>query len=216
MNVMVGNIRSLAFVVLAIAIVPAHAQQQSAADKAAQAAAAKAQYMLRQVSGEKATLEQKNKELQAQIDALTKKTSALEKDQKVAEMGKEKMSDQISGIKDKYVALVGKYNELRKAYIDEKQNNQKADLKMQARDGFIHQCVDNNKKLFTINREILGKYQDKGFWDVFNQKEPFTGLTQVELENMVQDYQFQNEDALVNEKLVPVKDATNPEAAAAQ
>jgi hypothetical protein len=189
----------LAVVVLAM---PVHAQQ--AADKAAQAAVAKAQFMLRQVSGEKAALEVKNQELQKQIDALTKKTQVMEKEQKVSELGKEKMSDQITGIKDKYVVLVGKYNELREAFIAEKKNNQKAELKMQERDGFIHQCVENNRKLFTINQEILGKYEDKGFWDVFNQQEPFTGLSQVEIENLVQDYQFQNEDAKVSEKLVPL------------
>jgi len=210
MNVMVKGIRSLAFATLAVALVPAHAQQQSP-DKAAQAAAAKAQFMLRQVSGEKAALEQKNTELQAQIDKLTKKSAQIEKEQKVAELGNEKMSDQITGIKEKYVALVNKYNELRTAYINEKQRGQKDALKMEQRETFIKECVDNNKKLFTINQEILGKYEGKGFWDVINQKEPFTGLSQVKVENLVQDYQFQNEDARINEKLVPVKDA--PEAA---
>jgi len=202
--------------ILCLAVSNAAVAQQQSADKTAQAAAAKAQFMLRQVSGEKTELETKNKELQAQIDALNKKNANLEKEQKVTDLGKEKLSDQIGNIKDKYVALVDKYNALRAAYIAEKQNNQKADLKMQARDGFIHQCVDNNKKLFTINREILGKYEDKGFWDVFNQKEPFTGLSQVELENLVQDYQFQNEDARINEKMVPASDAPAAESAAAK
>lgn len=190
-----------------------------AADKAAQAAAAKAQFMLRQVSSEKSALEVKNQELQKQIDALNKKNLTLEKEQKVSELGKEKLSDQIGGIKDKYAALVDKYNELREAYINEKKNNQKAELKMQERDGFIRQCVENNKKLFTINQEILGKYEHKGFWDVMNQKEPFTGLSQVDIENLVQDYQFKNEDARVNEKMVPVKDvpkAADASTAAAQ
>jgi hypothetical protein len=189
------------------------------ADKAAQAAAAKAQFMLRQVSSEKSALEVKNQELQKQIDALTKKAQVMEKEQKVSELGKEKMSDQISGIKEKYAALVDKYNELREAYINEKKNNQKAELKMEERDGFIKQCVENNKKLFTINQEILGKYEHKGFWDVMNQKEPFTGLSQVDIENLVQDYQFKNEDARVNEKMVPVKDApkaADPDTAAGQ
>jgi len=189
---------------------------QQPADKTAQAAAAKAQFMLRQVSGEKAALEVKNKELQTQIDALTKKNAVLEREQDVAEVSKEKISGQILSIRDKYIALVGKYNEIREAYIAEKQNSQKTALKMQERDEFIHQCVENNKKLFTVNQEILGKYEDKGFWDVFNQKEPFTGLSQVDLENLVQEYQFQNEDARINEKTLPLKDAPPAETASGQ
>lgn len=199
----------------AIIVLTLPVQAQQAPDKAAQAAAAKAQFMLRQVAGEKAALEQKNRELQAQIDALTKKTTTLQKEQQVAELGKEKLSGQIGSIKEKYIALVDKYNELRAAYIGEKQRAQNDAAKMEQREDFIKQCVDNNKKLFTINQEILGKYEGKGFWDVMNQKEPFTGLSQVKIENLVQDYQFQNEDALINEKTIPRQEVDAPDSAAA-
>lgn len=209
------NITWFLSVALLMPLLAAPAFAQQAPDKAAQAAVAKAQYMLRQISGEKAVLEQKNQELQKQIDALTKKATVLEKEQKLTEQGKEKMSDQVTGIKEKYIALVNKYNELRAAYIAEKQGGQKAGLKMEERDAFIRQCVENNKKLFTINQEILGKYEGKGFWDVFNQKEPFTGLSQVKIENLVQEYQFQNEDARVNEKMIPTRGSLSGDSALA-
>jgi len=209
---MASNMWSRAAVCVATLFLVAPVFAQQAPDKAAQAAVAKAQFMLRQVSGEKAALEAKNHDLQTQIDALTKKAAVMVKEQQVAELGKEKLSDQVSGVKEKYVALVNKYNELREAYIAEKKRGQSDAAKMDERDAFIKQCVDSNKKLFTINQEILGKYEHKGFWDVINQKEPLTGLSQVELENMVQDYQFENEDARVNEKQVPKKPAADKEA----
>ncbi len=52
-------------------------------------------------------------------------------------------------------------------------------------------CYENNKKLYSLNNEMLERYQHKGFADVLVQREPFTGLKRVDVENLIQDYQYQ-------------------------
>lgn len=53
----------------------------------------------------------------------------------------------------------------------------------------LEACESNNVKLLQVNRELLGQYENKDFFDSLMQREPVTGLKGVELENIVQDYQ---------------------------
>lgn len=46
-----------------------------------------------------------------------------------------------------------------------------------------------NLALFKLGNEILKRYERFGLGDALAAKEPFTGITRVKLENLVQDYQ---------------------------
>ena len=59
-------------------------------------------------------------------------------------------------------------------------------------------CDQNNQALVTINNEILGQYEEKGFWKALSQKESFTSIQKVRVETMVQDYKFAIEDLQVD------------------
>lgn len=56
------------------------------------------------------------------------------------------------------------------------------------RDREIVACEVKNLKLYEYNVELLGRYQGKGFLDVLKQKEPLTGLKNVEIENLLEEY----------------------------
>lgn len=169
------------------------------ADKALQNALAKAQFMLRQANAEKITLQKEKNELQQAFDAYKE-----EKEQEIRskEKGNRKLSGQISDIKDRYVALHGEFNELRGRYIETLQENKQLQSNLNIQKENFQLCFDNNRKLFDVNQEILSQYEGKGFWEVVNQKEPMLGLKQVEIENLVQEYQYKNEDLLVSEALL--------------
>ncbi len=169
------------------------------ADKALQNALAKAQFMLRQANAEKITLQKEKNELQQAFDAYKE-----EKEQEIRskEKGNKKLSGQISDIKDRYVALHGEFNELRGRYIETLQENKQLQSNLNIQKENFQLCFDNNRKLFDVNQEILSQYEGKGFWEVVNQKEPMLGLKQVEIENLVQEYQYKNEDLLVSEALL--------------
>ena len=49
-------------------------------------------------------------------------------------------------------------------------------------------CANHNVKLYSTNRELLSQYEEKGVWSALKQQEPMTGLSQVQIENMIQNY----------------------------
>lgn len=63
-------------------------------------------------------------------------------------------------------------------------NGQVVELKRKVAD-----LETKNLTLFKIGNEILKRYERFGLGDALAAKEPFTGITKVKLENLVQDYQ---------------------------
>lgn len=59
-------------------------------------------------------------------------------------------------------------------------------------------CEDKNGKLYKYGRELMVRYENKSFNDVVKQREPFTGLKQVEVENLLEEYR----DKLDAEKII--------------
>lgn len=50
-------------------------------------------------------------------------------------------------------------------------------------------CQDNNAKLYAVSQELLDRYHRKGVWDALLQKEPVTGLREVQMQNILQEYE---------------------------
>ena len=169
------------------------------ADKALQNALAKAQFMLRQANAEKVALQKEKNDLQKEFDNYKKD---MEQEVKAKERGNKKLNSQIEGVKEKYVELHNQFIELRDRYVASVKEIQVLNNNLQNEKDNFQLCYENNQKLFDVNQEILGKYEHKGFWDVVNQSEPVLGLKQVEIENLVQDYQYKNEDLLVLESQI--------------
>ncbi len=59
---------------------------------------------------------------------------------------------------------------------------------------------DKNARLYGLARELIDKYRSQGFWDAVKRKEPFTGLKQVEVENLLEGYRDRADEA----RVVPV------------
>lgn len=49
-------------------------------------------------------------------------------------------------------------------------------------------CEDKNGKLYRYGRELMVRYEKKSCADAMAQKEPFAGLRQVEIENLLEEY----------------------------
>ncbi|MBW8329864.1 MAG: hypothetical protein K0M48_12140 [Thiobacillus sp.] len=58
-------------------------------------------------------------------------------------------------------------------------------------------CRTHNGQLYSLGREMMQKYRDKSCQDALAQAEPFTGLKQVEVENLLEAWR----DRLDREKL---------------
>lgn len=151
----------------------------------------RAQYMLRQINSQKVELEKKNTELQMQVDELKKQSQkqlALEKS------GNLKL-DKSNKKKDAYIDKLR--DKLREVMLDLR-SSEKERLQANRTGTAVHSqlqlCVDNNHKLLALNNELVQKYGDKTVWQSMMQSEPFTKIEQVEIENLMQTYQFKNED----------------------
>jgi len=57
-------------------------------------------------------------------------------------------------------------------------------------------CSEDNLRLLKIGHELLERYRDKGIIDALKQEEPFLGIGDTEMFNLVQDYR---------EKIEPLK-----------
>ena len=169
------------------------------ADKALQNALAKAQFMLRQANAEKVALQKEKNDLQKAFDQYK---DDMEQEVKAKDRGNKKLNNQIAGVKEKYVELHNQFIGLRERYVASVKEIQALNSSLQNEKDNFQLCYENNRKLFDVNKEILGQYEHKGFWDVVNQSEPVLGLKQVEIENLVQDYQYKNEDLLVLESQI--------------
>jgi len=156
----------------------------------------RAQFMLRQLNSQKVQLEKQNVGLKAEIETL-KKASA--KQLKKAKAGNKKLG-MAGKKKDKYILkLKDKLRETLIALRKSEKERLQANNIGQSLDSELKQCVDNNHSLVLMNDKLVDNYTKKGCWDAILQDEPFTGINQVKVENILQEYRFENEDLKVNQ-----------------
>ena len=185
-------------VALACLSLPAHADE-----RALQAALSKAQYMLKQATADKLAAEQKLTRVQTEFDQYKKASEKqVQQAQLKGQQGSAQLTEKVDLMKTRYTELQGKYVQLKQEYIKLSKSGNNLDSQLKVQQDNFQLCLENNRKLYDINQEILGNYQDKGFWDVMQESEPFTGFKTVKVENLIQDYQYKNEDLRVDEALL--------------
>jgi chromosome segregation ATPase len=148
---------------------------------------------------EKAQFDQEKKTLMSKMDALTKQAAADKKqldeltakvDAQEKELGETKES--LGKWKTSYdqIAVAAKKSEAERAKLASESIVLQRKLEDRER---------KNLELFRIGNEILRRYEKFGLGEALTAKEPFTGLTRVKLENLVQGY----EDALADQRVKP-------------
>lgn len=137
-----------------------------------------------------AELEQKNKTLTAQAEALTKQLAAAEK----AAADNTGEATRLREALDKWRAAyeqsveVGRTKEAERGKLAGEVISLKRVVADQKR---------KNAEMFRIGNEILTRYEKFGLGDALAAKEPFTGIARVKLEHLVQDYS----DGLVDQRI---------------
>lgn len=190
---------SLLLIVSLLATMPVIAQDN------AQAALARAQGMLRQISAQKAALESQVAQLQQELESAN---AELELQMKKSEKKESKYKGAISEWKQEFTALKEKYYEtvdvLRTTLLERDDVTDQLTATTQNYDT----CFTDNRQLVELNKELLGMYRDKGFWATLSEKEPVTGFGKVEKENLLQAYSHNIDDldlGMNQHNLVPVQ-----------
>lgn len=166
------NVRN-AFGIMVLSIIVWFSTAQ--ADQNDPKALAKAQYMLRQFASERDALQAENTQLKADIVALKKKTDG-------AFAALHKSKETTAALDERLQKTETNLNQT----LSEKQKLEKISLEQQQQ---FNQCTQKNAKLYDLNHELVQRYADKGVLDALVQREPFTGLKRVQVENVTQDLQ---------------------------
>ena len=137
------------------------------------------QRMLRQVSQERDALQTENTRLKSEIEELNRKHTGIKKSSDSA----------LAKSRDSNAALSADLHQtvqnLRRT--ESEKNLLQETVVSQARQ--IETCESHNVKLLQVNHDLLGQYENKGFFDAMLQREPLTQLKRVEIENIAQEYQ---------------------------
>lgn len=170
------------------------------------------QSQVQKVEGEKAGLQQQVTDLQKQKEDLDRKVKGnaalqrqlaetkrrelvrdkeladvrelLAKTQAVLEEEKRRASELDHQLRESKTEARGLGSELKDA---RNQNEQQREvLARQAK--AIVESNDKNMKLYSLNVELLDRYKKKGVWDAMLQQEPVTGLKDVRMQALVQEY----------------------------
>ena len=148
---------------------------------------------------EKAQFDQEKKTLTDKVNALTKQAATdketiasltdknAEREKQLTET-KESLDKWKSGYDQ--IAAAGKKAESERARLADEEIILKRKLADRE---------TKNLELFRLGTEILRRYERFGLGDALSAREPFTGITKVKLESLVQDY----EDKLVDARVKP-------------
>lgn len=182
--------RPIIHVLLALQLFVFMPSVSQAADQARKALA-KSQYLLRQVNSEKAQLQTKVQALEAEMAEL-KKSHEIEIKQ--AKNKQRKLETTLERWQQSHGDLRGSLGNTREVL---QQAQRKIailgdDLAKQTENFGL--CYKHNQTLADNNQKLLQQYEQKGVWSAMKQSEPFTGLSRVEVENMVQDQRYHIED----------------------
>jgi len=176
----------------------------------AQAALARAQSMLRQLNDAKQQLELENAKLKASNAALEQqlkhaKLSLGEREGEVAARSKElegakggmtRLETRNGQLTARLEEVVAKYKESARGLQQAEADKLDLERSLNATRVELADAEKKNLALYEISREVLTRFKHKPRWTAVLQKEPFTGLKQVEIETAVQDYERAMEEQL--------------------
>jgi hypothetical protein len=69
---------------------------------------------------------------------------------------------------------------------------------LSTRDQDLKVCVDHNRALYQLNKEVLTRLDKHSVFSRLAESEPFTQIKRVQLENLVDDYQTRADEQLLH------------------
>ena len=180
-----------------------------------QAALARAQSMLRQLNDAKQQLELDNAKLKASNAALEQQiriaklnVSARESDLAVHAKHAEQARSGLARIEKRKEQLTTRLEEVLLKYKDTARSLQQAEADKQdlqrdltAMQRELADAEEKNRAMYATSREVLERFKHKSPWTTLLQKEPFTGIKQVEVESTVENFEHDMQEQLLDKNL---------------
>jgi nitrate/nitrite-specific signal transduction histidine kinase len=165
-------------------------------------AMSRAQFMIRQISAERDQLQKDKAGLLKQVDELQKKYNGLEKNSSKTTGD---MKQQFAQLRELYEAERKEHDATRTTLAAVTAEKYQLTEVASGQGQSLELCIGNNKKLYDITRNMLAAYEDKSAWDSLVQAEPLTGLSKIDIENLVDDTQYRIDDLRVNADILTNK-----------
>ena len=176
-----------------------------AQDDAQQRALKRAQFMLRQLNNEKAALQGENEALAMKVTQLEGEVTRLgaELDQVQARSEAlverftqrvESANERIQRTDERLVETTEKYREAVSRLRDTEAERDRLRGALETVRRELADSETKNALLVDANLEMAERYEDKGFAEVLWKKEPVTGLREVQVENILQEYRLRVEN----------------------
>lgn len=185
------------------ATVPAAAQTERSGN-----ADARVVQQLQQLSVERAALQSENARLKEDVERLKKDLekagsgrAALEQRARAAEAtanrgeasGKQ-AEEQLERTRAQTQELITKFRETAQTLRDVETDRAAVKGQLAGRERELNTCIDRNAGLYNLNAEVLDRMANRGFWSTVSEREPFTRLKRVELENLIDDYKYRADE----------------------
>jgi DNA repair exonuclease SbcCD ATPase subunit len=234
MQTMPRNLSSLIFVVVLALLSPIAGRADDAAQATTESrlrdALRGSMQQLRDAQGQVAALQagqaqsdKDNADLKTKIDALTAQMGSLNKQSADDRAASDKAIADLKSQNADLTTQMAKLNEALAAWEkDDKQYVQLAKDKESARAQLavevimLQRVVDDretkNLALFKLGNEILTRYEKFSLGDALGAKEPFTGISRVKLQELVQDYK----DKVSDQRVTPGQAPATPPVIAAE
>jgi len=165
-----------------------------------------------------AEAEDKVKELQGQLEELTKKSAS---ERKTA-------SETIDDLQTKLANSESMGNHLTESLTKWKQGYAKLADYAKATEGkraeYASKCIllerriaeqqVRNAEMYRLANEVLDRYAQFGLGTAISAREPFVGITKVKFQNLVQDYQNKLTDQTIRKESEPPQSSSEPPASA--
>ena len=170
---------------------------------------ARLQAALQQLSAEKTTLQGEKTKLETHVAELEKQLAAAQEENKSistqlahsqaaeqqATANGEALNEHLKQAHDRTEELVTHFRETASSLQQTERERGELQQQLAGSSQQLDLCTKNNVALYDVGIEVLDRYQSKGFWSVMKQKEPFTQLKRVEIENLAEEYRQRLDDA---------------------
>jgi SMC interacting uncharacterized protein involved in chromosome segregation len=157
---------------------------------------------LQQISSERAALQAENAKLKQELEqarkdlqkassgraALESRARALEANAGRGEAASKQSEEQMERTRGQLNELITKFRETTQTLreVETDRSTVKGQLAVKERE--FKTCVDRNAGLYNLNAEVLDRMENRGLWSALTEREPFTKLKRVELENLIDEY----------------------------
>lgn len=166
------------------------------------------QAMVNQLTAEKAALERRNADLTTELEEAKQEIEKLRSANETSEarLGAAELSLQrfrqtniqtssaLEQTRERMQELIGKFRETAELLRETEQDRNRLAQELTASREEYYRCAKDNIALYETGIEALEALENKGLLSVLGQKEPFTQIGRVRLENLVDEYKRELDD----------------------